>query len=674
MKGKGKNLSRVRNIGFVAHIDAGKTTVTERVLYYTGKIHRMGEVHDGQATMDWMPQEQERGITITSAVTTCAWKNNDIHIIDTPGHVDFTIEVERSLKVLDGAVVILCAVGGVEAQTETVWQQCRKYRVPAMAFVNKLDRIGADFNSVVNQISSRLEVTPVPLQIPYYDGDIFKGVIDLVTWNTLVWDDDTLGATYTVQPIPDAVMDDARQARDRLFEVLADFDDEITELYLAGEIPGEQKTKQVTRRLTLENRIIPVLCGSALKNKGIQPLIDSVIDYLPSPTEVKPPPAHDKKTGEIIPLKMDPDGPLVAYVFKVYVDEGRRMVYLRIYSGVLRVGEEVYNVTREFHEKISRLFEMHAHHKQRIDHAIAGDIIAVVGLKDSVTGDTISEEGQRLILEPIEVLKPVISVAIEPKNSEATERLKLATQKIMEEDPTIKVHEDTDTGQVILAGMGELHLEIALDRFRTVFGVDINVGKPQVLYCSTIDQSSSAAKLFDKMIGEMHHFGHVEVRTRPNKRGSGNSFSLDPSLDSGMKEYVLAGLTEACLADPLTGYEVVDIDVTVEKVVINERTTGQGLKIASQMALQDAMKKVGTVQLEPIMELDVLSPEEYVGEVVGDLSSRKASIEGVLIKGKYHSVKAFVPLSQVFGYSTILRSLTRGRGSFNMKFHGFDRI
>ncbi|HDP24182.1 MAG TPA: elongation factor G [Deltaproteobacteria bacterium] len=676
MKGqeKGKRLSRVRNIGFVAHIDAGKTTVTERVLYYAGKIHRMGEVHDGQATMDWLPQEQERGITITSAVTTCAWKNHEIHIIDTPGHVDFTIEVERSLRVLDGAVVILCAVGGVEAQTETVWQQCRRYRVPALAFVNKLDRLGADYAAVIEQIASRLEVTPVPIQIPYYQADTFKGVTDIITWKTLIWDDDTLGATYTEQPIPEDALQEAHRAREKLLEVLADYDDDITELYLRGEIPEETKIKQVLRKLALENRIIPVLCGSALKNKGIQTLIDSIIEYLPAPPEVIPPSAHDKTTGEVVPLMMDSDGTLVAYVFKVYVDEGRRMVYLRIYSGKLRVGDEVFNTTRETREKVARLFEMHAHHKQRIDQAVAGDIVAAVGLKEAKTGDTISEEGMALVLEPIVILKPVISVAIEPKNSEASTRLQLATQKIMEEDPTIKVHEDPDTGQVILAGMGELHLEIALDRFKTAFGVDINVGKPQVLYCSTIHQTSRASKVFEKVIGDTPHYGHVVLNARPGKRGAGNTFSVDSSLDGGMRDYVLAGLSEACLADPLTGYEVVDIDVTVENVEINEKTTGQGLKIASQMALQDAIRKVGSVQLEPVMEMDVLTPEESVGEVVGDLSSRKASIVGVVIKAKSHSVKALVPLSQTFGYSTALRSLTRGRGSFSMKFHGFDRV
>lgn len=671
-----KRLARVRNMGFVAHIDAGKTTVTERVLYYTGKIHRMGEVHDGQATMDWMPQEQERGITITSAVSTCNWNNHEIHIIDTPGHVDFTIEVERSLRVLDGAVMILCAVGGVQAQTETVWQQCKRYNVPTIAFINKLDRLGADFESVIRQMVERLEVKPLPLQIPYYEGDALKGVVDIVGQRLLVWDDDSLGATFQIVPIPDDVPSEALKAREYLLETLADYDDELMECYLAGQEPGEKKIKEIVRKIALDNKIIPVLCGSALKNKGIQPLIDAIIDYLPSPFEVKPIVAHDKVTGEEVPIEIKTDGPLVGYVFKVYIDEGRRMIYLRLYSGSIHVGDEVFNTTRDIKEKVARLFEMHSHNKQRIEKAIAGDIVAAVGLKDSITGDTIasSSDERPIVLEPIVVLKPVISVAIEPKSSEAASKLEQAMHKIMEEDPTIKVSEDPDTGQVILAGMGELHLEIAVDRFKTAFGVDINVGKPQVLYCSTTEQPGQADKIFDKRIGEVEHSGHVVLSVKPKKRGTGNTFTISQAVPSDMEGYIRAGLEEACLADPQFGYEVVDIEVVVEKAPIDERTTPQGLKIASQMGLQDALLKAGVVQLEPIMELDALSPEEYIGDVVGDLSSRRASIEGVVIKGKYHQVKAYVPLSKTFGYSTVLRSLTRGRGSFSMWFHGFDKV
>ncbi len=437
-----------------------------------------------------------------------------------------------------------------------------------------------------------------------------------------------------------------------------------------------KKGQEVLRKATIENRVIPVLCGSALKNKGIQPLIDAIIDYLPSPTEVKAIMAHDRKTGEGVPVEISPDGSLVGYVFKVYMDEGRRMVYLRLYSGTLHVGDEILNTTREAREKIARLFEMHSHNKQRIEKAVAGDIVAAVGLKDSMTGDTFisSAGGRTIVLEPIMVQKPVISVAIEPKTSDSASRLEQAMQKIMEEDPTIKVNEDPDTGQVILEGMGELHLEIAVDRFKTAFGVDINVGKPQVLYCSTISQGAQVEKTFDKKIGETGHFGQLSLAVKPARRGSGNSFAIVQGVPAEMEKNIRAGLEESCLADPEFGYEVVDISVAVDKVFMDERTTAQGLKIASQMALQEALSKAGVVQMEPIMAIDALSPEDCVGDVVGDLSSRRASIEGVVIKGKFHQVKAYVPLSRTFGYSTVLRSLTRGRGSFSMQFHGFDKI
>ncbi|HOJ14682.1 MAG TPA: elongation factor G, partial [Deltaproteobacteria bacterium] len=619
------------------------------------------------------PQEQERGITITSAVTTCEWKGHEIHIIDTPGHVDFTIEVERSLRVLDGAVVILCGVGGVEAQTETVWQQCRKYNVAALAFVNKLDRPGADFSAAVQQIRQRLEVTPLVIQIPYYEGDVFKGVIDLIGRRLLVWED-TLGASIETLPVPPDAAEETASAREKMVELIAEHDDRVMELYLSGEDPGEETIKEAVRRLTIERLLVPVMCGSALRNKGIQPLIDGIVEYLPSPREAVPAVAHKRDTQELVEIPPDPGGDLVAYVFKVYMDEGRRMVFLRIYSGVLEVGDEVYNSTRRVSEKIARLFSMHAHVKQRIERATAGDIVAAVGLRDSVTGDTLTMPGGDIVLEPIEAQKPVISMAIEPKSSEYTERLQEAMRKIMEEDPTIKIHEDPDTGQVILAGMGELHLEIAIERLRTAFGVEINVGRPQVLYCSTVEGDSRAEKVFEKTFGDTQHHGHVEVTVRPARRGTGNVFKVGDAVEDGLREYVLMGLEEACLADPEYGHEVVDVEVQVDRVCRTDKTTPQGLKIASQMALHEAMRKAKVVRLEPIMELDALSPEDYVGEVVGDLSARKASIEGVVTKGRIHEIKAYVPLSNTFGYSTALRSLTRGRGSFSMRFSGFDKV
>jgi elongation factor G len=672
---KSDKLSRVRNIGFVAHIDAGKTTVTERVLFYTGKIHKMGEVHDGQATMDFLPQEQERGITITSAVTTCLWNDHDIHIIDTPGHVDFTIEVERSLRVLDGAVMILCGVGGVEAQTETVWQQARKYEVPTIAFVNKLDRPGADFALVLAQIEKRLEIKPVPIQIPFYDGDVFKGVVDLIKMKTCVWNEDDQGVKYSLFPVDGDLQAAAEKERERMLEKLADVEDAVMERYLAGDLEDEKLIKASLRKAAIANKILPVLCGAALRNKGIQPLIDAVIDYLPSPQEVKPLIAHVRGTGDLLRIEPNPNGPLIAYVFKVYMDEGRRLVYLRIYSGEIHTGDEVINTTRGGTEKIARLFQMHAHHKERIEKAVAGDLVAVAGLKDGVTGDTLAIGCENIVLEPIDIQKPVISVAIEPKSGgEAYRRLMTTSQKLMEEDPTLKVNEDPETGQIILAGMGELHLEIAVDRLKTDFGVDINVGNPQVLFCTSIQETAEVDMLFEKKLGEVMHSGRVEILLAPNRRGEGNRFNIIPSIDDDMKGHTMLGLTEACLADPVYGYEVVDIAVTVRKVMIDDKATGQGMKIAAQLAVQDALKKASPVILEPIMELEVMVPEEYVGDVVGDLSARKAGIEGVLIKGKYHAIKAYVPLSRTFGYSTQLRSLSRGRGSFNMRFLRYDRV
>jgi len=671
---KSDKLKKVRNIGFVAHIDAGKTTVTERVLYYTGKIHRMGEVHDGQATMDYLPQEQERGITITSAVTTCRWRDHDIHIIDTPGHVDFTIEVERSLRVLDGAVMILCGVGGVEAQTETVWRQARRYEVPTIGFINKLDRAGADFGTVLDQIERRLEIKPVPIQIPYYEGDAFKGVVDLIQMKAYLWNEDDQGGSYEVAELDEQHRDEAHPAREHLLETLSDHDDAIMEGYLAGDGLDPKVIKGALRAATIANRVLPVLCGAALRNKGIQPLIDAVIDYLPSPQETKPVSAHVRPGHETILIEPDPKGPMVAYVFKVYTDEGRRLVYLRIYSGELPAGAEVVNTTRDGREKIARLFQMHAHHKERIDKAVAGDLVAAAGLKDAITGDTLTIGYDNIVLEPIDIQKPVISVAIEPKSGgDAYQRLMNTSAKLMEEDPTLKVHEDPETGQIILAGMGELHLEIAVDRLKNAFGVEINVGNPQVLYCTSIQETARVEMEFQKKLGEVLHAGRVEVSLAPARRGAGNQFNIIPALTDEMHESVMLGLKEACLADPVWGYEVVDVALQVLKVVVDDKTTSQGLKIAAQMAAQDALKKARPVMLEPVMELEVMVPEEYVGDVVGDLSARKAGIEGVEIKGKDHVIKAFVALSKTFGYSTQLRSLSRGRGSFSMRFLRYDR-
>ena len=670
-----RDIARVRNIGFVAHIDAGKTTVTERVLFYTGRIHRMGEVHDGQATMDWMPQEQERGITITSAVTTCLWKSNEIHIIDTPGHVDFTIEVERSLRVLDGAIMILCGVGGVEAQTETVWHQARKYKVPMIAFVNKLDRLGADFNRVVRQMRKHFDLPILPVQIPFYDGPEFKGVIDLIRWCKILWRDDDQGVTYSDFPIDEDMLEEAGVAREKMIETIADLDDTIMEKYISGEDMDEQSLNAAIRRLTINNMAVPVLLGSALRNKGIQPLMDAIVNYLPSPNDIHPVVIHDTVTGEELKITSDPRGPLCVYVFKIYMEEGRRLVYLRVYSGTLKVGSEVYNATRGKTERIARLFRMHAHHKERLDKAVAGDIVATVGLKESITGDTLTEKGHSFVLEPISASKPVISVAVEPKTGGDTlKRLVSATEKLTIEDPTLKVHEDPDTGQLILEGMGELHLEIATERLKNDFGLDINVSKPQVLYCVTAEKEAMSEVTFDKKIGEDIHYGKIGLMVMPGQRGDGNTFYIEGSLPADIHDAIRMGLEEACLSDPVHGYEVVDVNVKVVMSELDARTTAIGVKIAAHMALQDALRKAGIVILEPVMEMELLVPEEYVGDVVGDLSSRKADIIGVEPKGQFHEIKARIYLSRTFGYSTDLRSLTKGRGSFTMKFLGFDRL
>ncbi len=653
-------VSNVRNIGFIAHIDAGKTTLTERILFFTGKIHKVGEVHDGQATMDWMEEEQRRGITITSAVTYVPWRGHEIHIIDTPGHVDFTIEVERSLRVLDGAVMILCAVGGVEPQTETVALQAKRNNIPLLAFVNKLDRLGADFDAAVDQVKSKLAVRPLSLQRPIYEDGQLVGLFDLVDCRQILWSDAD-GQSYKAREL-DAADERIKVYRDQLLENISEFSDDLLEKYLAGVEPDPAEVKAVIRQATVDRKIVPVFCGSALKNRGVQPVLDAIVDYLPSPLD------------RSRPVEVESADNLLAYVFKVQMDDGRRMVYLRLYAGELHVGDEIYNVSRDLKERVSRLFQMHAHDRVRIDKAVAGDIVAVFGLKQSVTGDTIAVEGCKTELEQIEVNEPVIALAIEPLNSEAAKKLELATPKLMEEDPTIRISEDSDTGQIILEGMGELHLEIAASRLRDDYGVGITVGKPQVLYRSTVKNNASGEIKFEKIIGETDHYGYVQLRVSSGSSGEGNIFTVKPQLGSELMRSVNDGLVEGCLADPIHGYEVVDLRVEVERVDVSERATLQGTKIAAQMAVHAAMRQAGIDVLEPIMQLDIAVPDESVGDVVNDLGARGASIEGVEMKGGFRAIKAYVPLSKTFGYSTALRSIARGRASMNMRFFGFDRV
>ncbi len=654
-------LELVRNIGFIAHIDAGKTTVTERVLYYSGRIHKMGEVHDGQATMDWLPQEQERGITITAAVTTVTWRAHEVHIIDTPGHVDFTIEVERSLRVLDGAVMIVCAVGGVEAQTETVYHQARHFGLPLIAFVNKLDRSGADFEAAVAQMAERLGARPLKLQLPYLQGDEFGGVVDLVDPALVIWP-----SAPDIQPERRAceLEPEARRAREQLIETLCDFDDELLELWLEGGLPEPERLKAAIRRATLAGEVLPVLCGAALRNRGIQPLLDAVVDYLPSPL--------DRADGAVDGLNAA--GGLLAYAFKVYMDDGQRLVYLRIYAGELRCGQEVYNPRTGENERIARLFRMHAHQRERIETAQAGEIVAVIGLRQAITGDTIASGPGSIVLEPLNAFEPVITQVLEPCGGEDARKLSLGVRRLSEEDPTLRALEDPETGQIVLSGMGELHLEVAAERLRNDFGVAFKVGNPQVIHRTTAAGDARVSHEFARVLGSQAHYGQLELAIRPAARGSGNSFSFSTVLDNENNMYIMAGLKEACLADPLFGYEVDDLAVDVLKVKNDERTTAQGLKIAAQQALHQALVKAGLTRLEPIMYLEVSLPAESVGDVTGDLAARRAVIEELSLKGGLHQVRALVPLSRTFGYATQFRSLTRGRGGFNMRFHGFDHV
>ncbi|MEA2102521.1 MAG: GTP-binding protein, partial [Thermodesulfobacteriota bacterium] len=580
--------------------------------------------------------------------------------------------VERSLRVLDGAVVIMCGVGGVEAQTEGVVLQAKRYNVPLIAFINKLDRPGAGFSLVVRQMKERLDLNPLVLFLPCYEGDSLKGVIDLVEFRQIEWTDED-GIEYTTGAIDPERMEEARAAREVMMEALSDMDDAFMERYLLGEDVDVPLIKKVIRRATINNDLVPVFMGSALHNRGIQPLVDGVIDYLPSPLDVHSPVACDLETRQKCKVHAEPHGDLLAYVFKVYMDDGHRLVYLRIYSGTLYAGQEVYNPGRDKDERVARIFAMHAHHRQKLKSATAGDIVAVVGLKASVTGDTLGIKGSSLVLETMDISKPVISVAIEPKNSEAASRLERMIPRIMVEDPTLRVHEDMDTGQVILEGMGELHLEIAAERFRDAFGVEMNIGRPQVMYCSSIDKQASSEVVFDKVIGDTPHYGHLRVLVEPAKRGAGNIFNIETGVDEEVKRYILDGLEEGVLSDPAHGYEMVDIQARVADVFVESRTTGQGMKIATVMAFKDAVEKAGILRLEPVMEMEVHCPGDGLGDVVGDLNARKASVESVEIKGKYHHIRAHIPLSRAFGYSTQIRSLTKGRGSFSMKFFGFDR-
>jgi elongation factor G len=669
-------LNRIRNIGIMAHIDAGKTTVTERILYYSGRSHKMGEVHDGEAVMDWMRQEQERGITITSAVTTCPWRGHEIHIIDTPGHVDFTIEVERSLRVLDGAIAVFDAVNGVEPQSETVWHQADKYHVPRLTFINKMDRVGADFAATVEMMKDKLGTQPALIQLPIGAEDQFRGVIDLVKMKAITWEDETLGATFQEEEIPSNSLPEVLKAREQLLEMLAEKNDALMEKYLGGQEISPEEIRGVLREATLKFELVPVLCGAALRNKGIQSLLDAVVDYLPAPPDVPPIQGFNPKTDEPESRGSSDEEPLAALAFKIMTDEGRKLTYLRVYSGVLRAEQEVYNSTKGKMERVARLFRMHANKKERIPEARAGDIIAAAGLKETATGDTLCSESSPITLERIDFYEPVTSVAVELKSRADQEKLGLALEKLADEDPTFRVKYDEDTGQTVISGMGELHLEVIIRRLQDDFNVSVNVGKPQVVYRETITQEAEGEGKFEREIEGQVHFGHVRFRLEPSPRGAGwrfNAAAADGTIPAEFIPAIETGVKESTLNGVVAGYPVVDLQASLLGGTYREGNSSPlAYQVAATLAFRDGCQKAQPVLLEPVMKTEVVVPEDFLGEVIGDLGARKARIEKVQPKGKVSVVEAFVALRVMFGYSTDLRSLTQGRGTFTMQFDHFD--
>jgi len=674
-------IERYRNIGIAAHIDAGKTTTTERILFYTGVSHKIGEVHDGAATMDWMEQEQERGITITSAATTCFWSGmyqqfpqHRINIIDTPGHVDFTIEVERSMRVLDGAVAVFCAVGGVEPQSETVWRQANKYEVPRIAFVNKMDRTGANFLRVVDQIKTRLGANPVPIQLPIGAEEHFEGVVDLVRMKAIRWDEASRGTRYTVDEIPADMADACAEWREKLVEAAAEASEELMEKYLEGGELNEEEIRQGLRMRTLSSEIVPVLCGSAFKNKGVQALLDAVIDYLPSPVDIPPVKGHlDDAEGTEAERKASDDEPFAALAFKIATDPFvGTLTYIRVYSGVLTSGDTVYNSTKKRKERIGRLLQMHANHRDEIKEVRAGDIAACVGLKDVTTGDTLCDPNKVIILERMEFPEPVISQAVEPKTKADQEKLGVALAKLAQEDPSFRVHTDEESGQTIISGMGELHLEIIVDRLRREFKVEANVGKPQVAYRETIRRSVEQEGKFVRQTGGRGQYGHVWLRIEPNEPGAGYEFVN--AIVGGVvpKEYIPAvdkGVQEAMQNGVVAGYPVVDVKVTLYDGSYHEVDSSEmAFKIAASMAFKEGAKKANPVLLEPIMKVEVVTPEEYMGDVMGDLNRRRGVVQGMEDAPMGKVIRAEVPLAEMFGYATDLRSLSQGRASYTMEF------
>ena len=672
-----QKLKKTRNIGIIAHIDAGKTTITERILYYTGRVHRIGEVHDGEATMDWMLAEKERGITITSAVTSCNWRGHNINIIDTPGHVDFTIEVERSLRVLDGAIGVFCAVGGVEPQSETVWHQADKHRVPKIAFINKMDRIGADFFRAVDMIRDRLRAVPLILQLPWGSEENYIGVIDLLKMKAVVWEEETLGTEFREEPIPSELMDEVFIYREALLETLADKDDIIMDKYLDEEKVDTQEIIQAIHTATIKLEVVPIFCGAALRNKGIQPLLDGIIDYLPSPLDIPSIVGHVPASGKKESRSADIKGPFSALAFKVMMDQGRKMTYARVYSGSMKAGDTVYNPGKNVKEKLARLLKMHSNKRERMDRTSAGDIIAIMGLKLTTTGDTLCDEGHPILLEPIQFNEPVISMAIEPKGVQDQVKLLDVLGKLSDEDPTFKFRVDEETGQTVISGMGELHLQIITDRIRREFFVDTNQGKPQVVFRESIVIGVQHEEIFQKELAGEQHFAGVKVEISPLPRGSGNRFidhCVNQDLTGEFIDAIKEGIEEATSSGVLMGYPVIDVKTTLLDVRINEMYSDEmAFRVAAALAFRNACQQAEPILLEPIMKAEILIPEEFLGEAISDLNIRKGKIEQITSKGPVQVLTANVPLSKMFGYSTSLRSVSQGRGTFTMQFSHYDK-
>ncbi len=673
-------LEKVRNIGIAAHIDAGKTTTTERILFYTGVSHKIGEVHDGAATMDWMEQEQERGITITSAATTCEWKGMQINIIDTPGHVDFTIEVERSMRVLDGAVAVFCSVGGVQPQSETVWRQANKYGVPRMIFVNKMDRTGANFYEVERQVKDRLKANPVPIQIPIGEEENFKGIIDLVTMTATIWDDDQtlMGQKFEVVEIPSEFADKAAEYREKMIEAVAESSEELMEKYLGGEEISEAEIKEGIKKRCLAMEIVPMTCGTAFKNKGVQTLLDAVVDYLPAPTEV----AEIKgqyENGEEVVVESTDDGVVAGLAFKVMTDKFvGQLTFVRVYRGVLESGSYVYNTTKDKKERIGRIVKMHANKREEIDALYAGEIGAVVGLQSTLTGDTLAGDKDRVILERMEFPAPVISVAVEPKTKADQEKMGIALGKLAGEDPSFRVSTDEESGQTLIAGMGELHLEIIVDRMKREFGVEAEVGAPQVAYRETIRNSVNKEYKYAKQSGGRGQFGHVYLKIEPQEAGSGYTFVDEIKGGVIPKEYVPAvdkGIQEAMTRGIQAGYPVEDIKVTLYDGSYHEVDSSEmAFKLAGSMGFREGARQANPVILEPIMKVEVEVPEDFMGDVIGDISKRRGQVNGMNERSGNKIVDAFVPLSEMFGYSTDLRSMTQGRATYAMEFDHYEEV